>query len=163
MGFHEYEPLAERHRVPIVVTGFEPVDLLQGILMAASALEEGRWGVENQYVRSVTRAGLTPAQQRIAEVFEVADRPWRGIGEIPASGLRLREAFAAFDAELRFEVAGIRAAEAAECIAGEVLQGMRKPRQCPAFGARCTPEHPLGAPMVSTEGACAAYYAYGRV
>jgi hydrogenase expression/formation protein HypD len=163
MGFHEYEPLAERHRVPIVVTGFEPVDLLQGILMAASALEEGRWGVENQYVRSVTRAGLTPAQQRIAEVFEVADRPWRGIGVIPASGLRLREAFAAFDAERRFEVAGIRAAEAAECIAGEVLQGLRKPRQCPAFGARCTPEHPLGAPMVSTEGACAAYYAYGRV
>ncbi len=162
MGYHEYEPLAERHRVPIVVTGFEPLDLLQGILMAVTALEEGRWGVENQYVRSVTRAGLTPAQQRIQEVFVVADRPWRGIGEIPASGLRLHDAFADFDAELRFEVAGIHAAEDAECAAGAVLQGLVKPHQCSAFGDRCTPEHPLGAPMVSTEGACAAYYAYGR-
>jgi len=163
MGYHEYEPLAERHRVPIVVTGFEPIDLLQGILMAVSALEEGRWGVENQYVRSVTRAGLAPAQERIAEVFEIADRPWRGIGEIPASGLRLRAAFAHFDAERRFDVGGIHAAEAADCAAGEVLQGLLKPHECPAFGRRCTPEHPLGAPMVSSEGACAAYFAYGRM
>jgi len=162
MGYHEYEPIAERYRVPIVVTGFEPLDLLQGILMAVTALEEGRWGVENQYARSVTRAGLTPAQQRIAEVFEVVDRPWRGIGEIPASGLRLRPDFAAYDAERRFQVGGITARESPDCIAGEVLQGLKRPQQCPAFARTCTPEHPLGAPMVSSEGACAAYFAYGR-
>jgi hydrogenase expression/formation protein HypD len=162
MGYHEYEPIAERYQVPIVVTGFEPVDLLQGIHMAVNALEEGRWGVENQYARSVTRAGLTVAQQRIAEVFEVVDRPWRGIGEIPASGLQLRPEFAAYDAERRFQVADITARESPDCIAGEVLQGLKKPKQCPAFARGCTPEHPLGAPMVSSEGACAAYFAYGR-
>jgi hydrogenase expression/formation protein HypD len=162
MGYHEYEPIAERYRVPIVVTGFEPLDLLQGIHMTVAALEEGRWGVENQYVRSVTRAGLSTAQQRILEVFEVVDRPWRGIGEIPASGLRLREEFAAFDAERRFSVGHLKAEESKDCHAGQVLQGLEKPHQCPAFGRGCTPEHPLGAPMVSSEGACAAYFAYGR-
>jgi hydrogenase expression/formation protein HypD len=162
MGYWEYEPLAERYRLPIVVTGFEPLDLLQGIAMAVRALEEGRWGVENQYSRSVTREGNGPAQRLLGEVFEVCDRPWRGIGVIPASGLALRPELAAFDAERRFDVAGVSAKESPDCIAGEILRGLKKPHQCTAFGGRCTPEHPLGAPMVSSEGACAAYYQYGR-
>jgi len=162
MGYEEYEPIARRHRIPIVVTGFEPVDLLQGILMTVRALEEGRWGVENQYSRSVSREGNRPARELLGRVFEVADRKWRGIGKIPASGLALREAFRSFDAEHRFEVGEISAEESRECIAGEILLGARKPHHCPAFGGRCTPEHPLGAPMVSSEGACAAYYHYGR-
>jgi len=149
--------------VPIVVTGFEPLDLLQGIHLAVRALEEGRWGVENQYVRAVTRAGNRPAQALVAQVFEVCDRKWRGIGSIPASGLRLRADFRAFDAEVKFEVGGIVAEESALCFAGEVLQGIRKPNQCPAFGVQCTPERPLGAPMVSAEGACSAYYRYARL
>ncbi len=162
MGYREYEPIAARHRVPIVVTGFEPLDLLQGAYMALAALEEGRCGVENQYSRLVTRDGNLPAQELLAKVFKVCDRAWRGIGTIPASGYRLAEEFRAFDAERRFDVGAVAAREAPECIAGEILQGRKKPHQCAAFGTRCTPERPLGAPMVSSEGACAAYYAYGR-
>jgi hydrogenase expression/formation protein HypD len=162
MGYWEYGPIAARYRVPIVVTGFEPLDLLQGIYMLVKMLEEGRWGVENQYGRAVTCAGNLPAQQLVRQVFEVADRQWRGIGAIPASGLRLRSEFARFDAEQRFDVGGLAAQESPLCIAGDILRGLKKPHQCPAFCTRCTPEHPLGAPMVSSEGACAAYYQYGR-
>ncbi len=163
MGYQEYEPLAERYQIPIVVTGFEPLDLLQGIYMTVQALEEQRWGVENQYVRAVTRDGNLPAQRLIHQVFDICDRPWRGIGSIPASGYRLRPEFADYDAEKRFDVGGISAQESPLCIAGEILRGLKKPGQCSAFGTRCTPEHPLGAPMVSSEGACAAYYQYGRI
>lgn len=163
MGFWEYEPIAERYRVPIVVTGFEPLDLLQGIYMTVSALEEGRWGVENQYTRTVTREGNLSAQRLMDQVFEVCDRNWRGIGTIPRSGYRLRPEFAAFDAAQRFEVETIRAEESPLCIAGQILRGLKKPHECSAFGVLCTPEHPLGAPMVSGEGACAAYFSYGRV
>jgi hydrogenase expression/formation protein HypD len=162
MGYHEYEPLAQRYRVPIVVTGFEPLDLLEGIRMAVAQLEDGRAEVENQYSRAVSRDGNQPAQQRVAEVFEVTNRQWRGIGEIPSSGLRLREAYRRFDAEERFGLRAAGARESTECIAGLVLQGLKKPHECPAFGVRCTPERPLGAPMVSSEGACSAYYRYGR-
>jgi hydrogenase expression/formation protein HypD len=162
MGWTEYEPIAARYRVPIVVTGFEPVDILEGMLMAVRQLEEGRHDVENQYVRSVKRDGTVPARELVARVFEIVDRKWRGVGEIPESGLALRPEFADFDAELRFGLGELAVSEPAECHAGEVLRGTMKPRQCPAFGTRCTPEHPLGAPMVSSEGACAAYYNYGR-
>jgi hydrogenase expression/formation protein HypD len=162
MGWEEYEPLSLRWHVPIVVTGFEPLDLLEGVQMAVAQLESGRAEVENQYRRAVRREGNRPAQERIAEVFEVAPRKWRGIGEIPSSGLRLRERYRAFDAEQRFEVGIGTVEEPSECIAGIVLQGLKKPFECPAFGTRCTPETPLGAPMVSSEGACAAYYLYGR-
>jgi hydrogenase expression/formation protein HypD len=162
MGYWEYEPIAEKYRVPIVVTGFEPLDLLQGIHMTLKALEEGRWGVENQYSRSVNRAGNVPAQRLIAQVFTVGDRKWRGIGTIPNSGYHLRPEFAAFDAAQRFGVGTMISPESPLCIAGQILQGLKKPHQCPAFGVQCTPEHPLGAPMVSSEGACAAYYQYGR-
>jgi len=162
MGYWEYEPIAERYRIPVVVTGFEPLDLLQGIHLAVRALEQGRHGVENQYARAVTRDGNRPAQDLVARVLEVCDRKWRGIGPIPASGLRLREEYAAFDAERRFEVSGLEAEESPLCIAGEILQGLRKPHQCSAFGRQCTPERPLGAPMVSAEGACSAYYRYAR-
>jgi hydrogenase expression/formation protein HypD len=162
MGYEEYEPIAARHRVPIVVTGFEPLDLVQGIHMTIAALEDGRVGVENQYARCVTREGNRPAQRLLREVFEVCDRAWRGIGVIPGSGYRLRPAFARFDAEQRFGVERVEARESPVCIAGLILRGRRKPHECAAFGSRCTPEHPLGAPMVSSEGACAAYYQYGR-
>ncbi len=162
MGYWEYGPLAEKHRLPIVVTGFEPLDLLQGIYMLLSMLEDGRWGVENQYARAVTQYGNVAAQQLVQRVFEVTDRQWRGIGSIPTSGYRLRPEFARFDAEQRFDVADLSAHESPLCIAGEILRGLKKPHQCPVFGTRCTPEHPLGAPMVSSEGACAAYYQYGR-
>ena len=162
MGYHEYEPIAEKYRVPIVVTGFEPLDLLQGIFLALQALEEGRWEVENQYTRSVTREGNVPAQQLTAQVFFACDRQWRGIGLIPRSGYCLRPEFSAFDAEQRFDVGSLTAQESSLCIAGQILQGLKKPHQCTAFGALCTPENPLGAPMVSSEGACAAYYRYGR-
>jgi hydrogenase expression/formation protein HypD len=161
-GYTEYEPIAQRYHVPIVVTGFEPVDLLEGVWMAVSQLESGRAEVENQYSRAVAREGNRPAQQVVAEVFEVSNRKWRGIGEIPASGLRLREAYRRFDAEERFELAPGGCAESSECISGLVLQGLKKPHECAAFGVKCTPERPLGAPMVSSEGACAAYYLYGR-
>jgi hydrogenase expression/formation protein HypD len=162
MGYREYEPIAAKYRVPMVVTGFEPLDLLQGIHMLVAMLEEGRCAVENQYVRAVQRDGNAPAQELIARVFEVGPRKWRGIGAIPASGLRLRAELAAHDAAARFDVAHLTAEEPAECMAGAILQGIRRPHECPAFGTRCTPERPLGAPMVSSEGACAAYYHYGR-
>ena len=162
MGYWEYEPIAARYGVPIVVTGFEPLDLLQGIYMTLRALEEGRAEVENEYSRSVTRQGNIPAQKLLAQVFEVCDRQWRGIGAIPRSGYRLQPAFIAFDAERRFEVESITAQESPLCIAGQILQGLKKPQQCTAFGTLCTPERPLGAPMVSPEGACSAYYQYGR-
>jgi len=162
MGYWEYEPIAKRYQVPIVVTGFEPLDILQGVHMALRALEEGRWEVENQYARSVRREGNVQAQQIIRQVFKVTDRAWRGIGVIPQSGLRLREEYADFDAEWRFDVAGMAVEESPECIAGLILQGRKKPPECSAFGTRCTPEQPLGAPMVSSEGACAAYYRYGE-
>jgi hydrogenase expression/formation protein HypD len=162
MGYWEYEPIAEQHRVPIVVTGFEPLDILQGLYTTLKALEEGRSEVENQYARSVRREGNIQAQQLIQQVFEVTDRAWRGIGVIPQSGLRLRDEYADLDAERRFDVAEMAVEESPECIAGLILQGRKKPPECPAFGTRCTPEHPLGAPMVSSEGACAAYYRYAR-
>ena len=163
MGYWEYEPIAEHYRTPLVVTGFEPLDLLQGIYMNVAMLEEGRWGVENQYGRAVNRAGNLPAQKLMAQVFQTTDRAWRGIGVIPASGYSLRPEYAAFDAESRFAVEGITAQESDICIAGEIMQGLKKPHDCPAFGALCTPDRPIGAPMVSSEGACAAYYQYGRV
>ena len=162
MGWSEYEPIAAKYEVPIVVTGFEPLDLLEGMLMAIEQLEDGRHEVENQYVRAVRRDGTVPARELVERVFELVDRNWRGIGEIPMSGLALREEFAAFDAEKRFGLSGIHADEPAECRAGDVLRGRIKPYQCAAFGTACTPERPLGAPMVSSEGACAAYYNYGR-
>ena len=163
MGWTEYEPIAARYRVPIVVTGFEPLDLLEGIAMAVTQLEEGRAEVENQYVRAVKREGTVPARQQVEEVFRLVDRKWRGIGNIPMSGLGLRPEFARFDAEQRFDVLDVRQEESSECRAGDVLRGRLKPAQCPAFGTRCTPEKPLGAPMVSSEGACAAYYQFGRL
>lgn len=161
-GWREYEPLARDYRVPIVVTGFEPVDLLEGILMLIRQLEEGRHEVENQYVRAVVREGNREAQRVVAEVFETCDRAWRGIGVIPKSGLRLREAYRRFDAELRFPRAGAPASESEVCMAGEVLTGRVRPDRCPAYGTLCTPSTPLGAPMVSSEGACAAYFLAGR-
>ncbi|HSE27939.1 MAG TPA: hydrogenase formation protein HypD [Gemmatimonadales bacterium] len=163
MGWTEYEPIAARYRVPIVVTGFEPVDILEGMAMCIAQLEEGRHEVENQYVRSVTRDGTVPARRQVERVFELVDRKWRGIGNIPRSGLALREEFLAWDAERKFGLGDVTVEEPVECHAGEVLQGRMKPHQCPAFGTLCTPERPLGAPMVSSEGACAAYYNYGRL
>ncbi len=162
MGYWEYEPIAARYRLPITVTGFEPLDLLQGAYLTLRALEEGRWGVENQYRRAVTREGNRPAQELLGKVFEVCDRPWRGIGVIPGSGLALKPELEAFDAARRFPATGPPPEEPAECIAGEILRGLKKPHECTAFGGRCTPERPLGAPMVSSEGACAAYHRYGR-
>ena len=162
MGFWEYEPIAQKYRVPIVVTGFEPVDILQGIFMCIRQLEQGRAEVENQYSRSVRREGNLPAQKLISEVFCVVPRKWRGVGEIPQSGLGLQKKYAEFDAETRFGIAHHTADEPAECMSGLILQGIKKPHECPAFGDRCTPEHPLGATMVSSEGACAAYYHYRR-
>lgn len=163
MGWTEYEPIARQYRVPIVVTGFETVDIMEGMLMAVQQLESGRFEVENQYVRSVTRDGTVPARSLVSQVFELVDRKWRGIGEIPRSGLGLRPEFADFDAELRFGLGDLSVAEPAECRAGDVLRGKLKPFECPAFGGPCTPERPLGAPMVSSEGACAAYFNYGRL
>lgn len=162
MGYWEYPAVAEEYHVPIVVTGFEPLDILQGILKTVRQLEEGRAEVENAYGRAVTFDGNVPAQKVINQVFEICDRKWRGIGMIPDSGWRLRPEFATFDAETRFDVEAIQPEESALCIAGLILQGLRKPDQCSAFGRECTPEHPLGATMVSNEGACAAYYRYKR-
>jgi hydrogenase expression/formation protein HypD len=161
-GIEAYHPLAAEFRTPIVVTGFEPVDILQGILLAVGQLERGEHTVENQYARAVTPAGNLPAQALLEEVFEIADRAWRGLGVLASSGYRIRPAFAAFDADRIFPAARPGAPEPEECIAGAVLQGREKPHACPAFGTRCTPEHPLGAPMVSSEGACAAYYSYSK-
>jgi hydrogenase expression/formation protein HypD len=163
MGYWEYSPLVEKYRVPIVVTGFEPVDITRGILRCIQQLEEGRAEIENAYERSVSREGNQPAQDVINRVFEHTDRAWRGIGVIPMSGYRLRDEFAEFDAEQRFpDVQAINTKESAACISGLVLQGLKKPIECPAFGKQCTPQNPLGATMVSSEGACAAYFRYGR-
>jgi hydrogenase expression/formation protein HypD len=162
MGYTEYEPIAKKYRVPIVVTGFEPLDIMQGIFMCIRQLEEGRAEVENQYARSVRKEGNLPAQKLIREIFRITPRKWRGVGEIPQSGLGLQEKYAGFDAEARFGVAQLKADEPAECMSGLVLQGIKKPYDCPVFGVRCTPERPLGATMVSSEGACAAYYQYRR-
>ena len=162
MGWTEYEPIAARYHVPIVVTGFEPLDLLEGILMAVRQLEEGRAEVENQYVRAVRREGNRLAQQTVFRVFEVGDRTWRGIGTIPASGYRLRPAFARFDAERRFAVEGIHTREHPACIAGAILTGEKTPPDCIAYGVLCSPQKPLGAPMVSSEGTCSAFFAAGR-
>ena len=162
MGTAEYEPLAERFRVPIVVTGFEPVDLLEGVLRCVTMLETGRHGVENQYARAVQPEGNPHARAVVDEVFEVTDRKWRGIGTIPQSGYRLRPEYAEFDAETRFAVGDLETEESTLCLSGLVLQGLKKPHECPAFGKECTPQTPLGATMVSSEGACAAYYHAGR-
>ena len=162
MGFEEYFPVAAKYHVPIVVTGFEPLDILQGVLMVVQQLESGRAEVENQYARAVRREGNQPAQKLIREVFRVIPRKWRGVGEIAQSGLGLGEAYTAFDAGKKFGVAEHHVEEPAECISGLVLQGLKKPQECSAFGTNCTPEHPLGATMVSSEGACAAYYRYRR-
>jgi len=161
-GCRDYEPIALRYRVPIVVTGFEPLDLLEGIHRCVRQLEAGRHVVENQYARAVSREGNAAAQALLREIFAVAPRDWRGLGPIPASGLRLSDAYRAFDAEARFDLGGVTAAESTECISGSILQGLKKPCDCPAFGVACTPDHPLGAPMVSSEGACSAYYRYRR-
>lgn len=163
MGYAGYRTLAEQFRIPIVVTGFEPLDLLEGIYRLVFMLEQGRIGVENQYVRAVLSEGNIRCQELIHEVFEVTDRKWRGIGMISDSGYRLRPEFSDMDAEVRFGVEWRTVAECPGCISGLILQGIRKPQECAAFGTRCTPEHPLGATMVSSEGACAAYYNYGRL
>jgi hydrogenase expression/formation protein HypD len=162
MGYTEYLPISARYNVPIVVTGFEPLDILQGVLMTIQQLEEGRAVTENQYSRVLDQTGNLPAQNLIGKVFEAGDRKWRGIGTIPMSGYHLRAEFAAHDAEKLFDVAEIATLEPAICISGEILRGIKKPHDCPAFGTLCDPQHPLGATMVSAEGACAAYYAYGR-
>ncbi|MBI4559126.1 MAG: hydrogenase formation protein HypD [Candidatus Hydrogenedentes bacterium] len=162
MGFREYEPLAQKYRIPIVVTGFEPLDILHGIYLCVRQLEEGRAEVENQYARSVSRCGNRSAQRLMEAIFQVVNRKWRGIGEIPHSGLGLRSQFREFDAARRFELADYTVDEPAECIGGLILQGVKKPYECSAFATRCTPDHPFGAPMVSSEGACAAYYRYRR-
>jgi hydrogenase expression/formation protein HypD len=162
MGIHEYLPIVEKHRVPIVVTGFEPLDILQGLYQCVLQLEAGRCAVENQYARSVRPEGNMAAQRWMKDVFRVVSRAWRGLGTIPESGLGLREEYAEFDAEQRFSPIAKTPERPTECIAGLVLQGIQTPHDCPAFGTRCTPESPLGAPMVSSEGACAAYYRYRR-
>lgn len=162
MGYREYEAIGERFRVPIVITGFEPLDILEGTLIVVQQLEAGRARVENQYVRAVQRDGNRAAKELVSEVFEVCDRKWRGVGAIPKSGYRLRYEFREHDAERIFEVAEIDTKEPSACISGQILKGIKKPHDCPAFGTSCTPERPLGATMVSAEGACAAYYLYGR-
>jgi hydrogenase expression/formation protein HypD len=162
MGWTQYEPMADAYRVPIVVTGFEPLDLLEGILMAVRQLEEGRHVVENQYARAVHRTGNAPAQDAIRRVFRITDRTWRGIGTIGASGLRLTDEYAAYDAERRFDVGRLTTAEHPDCVAGQILTGALVPTDCRAYGTACTPRNPLGAPMVSSEGTCAAYYSAGR-
>ncbi len=162
MGWEEYEPIAEKYKVPIVVTGFEPLDILEGVLLLLRLLEAGECRVQNQYTRLVQREGNKLARHVISDVFEIGARKWRGIGEIPMSGLHLREKYSAFDAEKIFDVGEILVSEPSECISGEILQGLKKPDQCEAFGTTCTPKNPLGATMVSSEGACAAYYAYRK-
>jgi hydrogenase expression/formation protein HypD len=162
MGYNEYFPLAEKYKVPIVVTGFEPLDILQGIYMCVKQLEENRHEVENQYARAVNQEGNRPAQELVNKVFKIGTRKWRGIGEIPDSGLILQEDYIEYDASLKFGLAELTVDEPRECISGIILQGLKKPHDCDAFGTKCTPEHPLGATMVSSEGACAAYYRYRR-
>jgi hydrogenase expression/formation protein HypD len=158
MGWEEYEPIAEKYQTPIVVTGFEPVDLVQGILMTLRQLEEGRCQVENQYARIVNRVGNPSARKTIQDVFQVNHRIWRGIGEIPMSGYEVRPEWKAYNARHKFQLKTREVPENQECIAGQILRGIKKPVDCPHFGKKCTPENPLGAPMVSSEGACAAYY-----
>jgi hydrogenase expression/formation protein HypD len=162
MGIDEYEPIAHRYRVPVVITGFEPLDLLEGVLHTVQQLEAGRAEVHNQYARAVRPQGNPASRRLIDEVFEVCDRKWRGVGLIPKSGFKLRDEFREHDAERLFEVDHIETHESAVCISGQVLKGLKKPHECPAFGTQCTPQTPLGATMVSAEGACAAYHAYGR-
>ena len=162
MGYREYEPIASRYRIPIVITGFEPMDLLDGILRVVQQLESGRTEVENQYSRVISREGNSAAQRVVNQVFEICDRKWRGVGAIPKSGYKLRYEFREHDAERLFEVEEIDTRESPLCISGQVLKGIKKPHHCLAFGKECTPDHPLGATMVSAEGACAAYYSYGR-
>ena len=160
MGIHEYGPIAHEHKAPIIITGFEPVDILEGLLLCIKQLEEGRTEVENAYSRAVRPEGNPTAKKIVEEVFEISDRDWRGIGVIPRSGLALRTAYAQYDSALRLKPANAKAAADTVCISGEIMRGVKKPMDCPAFGTRCKPEHPLGAPMVSSEGACAAYYRY---
>jgi hydrogenase expression/formation protein HypD len=162
MGYWEYPSIVEKYHIPIVVTGFEPLDLVEGILLTIRQLEEGRCEVENAYSRFVIEKGNIPAQKMIQSVFEPCDRSWRGIGEIPMSGLGLRKEFSEYNAENRFNVGSIQTRESDICIAGQILQGIKKPPECPAFGTLCNQDHPLGATMVSSEGACAAYLRYGR-
>lgn len=163
MGYHQYEMIAKKYQTPIVVTGFEPLDILHGILMAVTQLEEGRAEVENQYARAVKREGNLTAQKALEQVFDIDSQAWRGIGEIPQSGFRLKDEFSNFDAEQKFgAIDRTQVQETQQCISGEILQGIKKPHQCPSFGITCTPEKPLGAPMVSSEGACAAYFRYRR-
>ena len=162
MGMEEYEPIVERYKVPIVVTGFEPVDLLQGILMTVIQLERGEAKLENQYARVVQQEGHRLAQKTIYEVFEISDRTWRGIGEIPESGYEVKNEYARYNARKKFNLNLKPVPENAECISGAIMKGLKKPIQCPNFGTQCNPEHPLGAPMVSSEGACAAYYHYAN-
>jgi hydrogenase expression/formation protein HypD len=162
MGYREYEPIAERYKVPIVITGFEPLDLLQGTLMVVRQLEAGTHTVENEYSRILDRDGNVAARKLVQSVFEVSDRKWRGVGWIPKSGYKLRWEYRDYDAEKIFSVKEIDTKEPAICISGQILKGIKKPHDCPAFGTQCTPLTPLGATMVSAEGACAAYYAYGR-
>jgi hydrogenase expression/formation protein HypD len=162
MGYEEYEAISARYKVPIVITGFEPMDLLEGVLMTVRQLEAGKAEVKNQYGRVVTREGNRPALRLVNQVFEVGDRKWRGVGAIPKSGYKLRFEFRDYDAERLFQVEEIDTQESSLCISGLVLRGVKKPHDCPAFGKDCTPDHPLGATMVSAEGACAAYYLYGR-
>jgi hydrogenase expression/formation protein HypD len=162
MGYQEYETICAQYKVPIVITGFEPLDILEGTLCAIRQLESGRAEVENQYARAVTRRGNLPAQDLVMKVFEVCDRQWRGVGGIPQSGYKLREEFREHDANLLFDVQQIQTQESSICISGEILRGVKKPHDCPAFATQCTPQHPLGATMVSAEGTCAAYYTYGR-
>ncbi len=162
MGYEEYEPIAQRYHVPIVVTGFEPLDIMMGIDLCVRQLEEGRYEVENQYSRSVQREGNLPAQKILREVFEVIPRQWRGVGEIPSSGLGLKSAYKDLDAALRFPQKIIYESLKSNCISGQILQGLKKPTECEAFGGECTPDSPLGATMVSSEGACAAYYRYRK-
>lgn len=162
MGIGEYYPLVERYKIPVVVTGFEPVDLVQGILMVVRQLENGEHRLENQYSRVVRPEGNPEARKVMEQVFEVADREWRGIGAIPMSGYEVRAAFAAYDADRKFNVSIEKVPESSECIAGLVLKGIKKPQECPQFGKKCNPQSPLGAPMVSSEGACAAYYHFSE-
>jgi hydrogenase expression/formation protein HypD len=162
MGTEEYYPIAEKYKTPIVITGFEPVDLLQGILMTVQQLEKGEYKVENQYARYVIREGNKMAQETINEVFDVSDRVWRGIGSIPQSGYEVNEDYKHYNARLKFKIDIPLAKENSECISGDIMKGLKKPKQCPNFGTKCKPEHPLGAPMVSSEGSCAAYYHYAQ-
>jgi len=160
MGMEEYYPIAEKYKVPVVVTGFEPLDLLQGIFMAVHQLENGEYKVENQYARAVQREGNLLAKESIEEVFKISDRVWRGIGSIPKSGYEVNERYKKYNARLKFNMNLPTAEENKECISGDIMKGLKKPVQCPHFGIKCKPEHPIGAPMVSSEGACAAYYHY---